>query len=113
MTMTTNTTSAGTLQDPRVPVQARLAAAWTSFMLLSIYVDYFHRYKPGVIEDILAGAVYVFEISETTLTLFLTLIAIPSVMILLSRVLPARANRAVNLVVAARYIPVSIFNALG
>ena len=36
-----------------MPVQAKLAAAWTSFMFLYIYVDYFAFYKPGVIDDIL------------------------------------------------------------
>lgn len=113
MNTNTHTTGTRTLQDPQIPVQAKLAAAWTSFMFLVIYVDYFHLYKSGVIDDILAGAVYVFDISETTLTLFLALIAIPSLMILLSMVLPARANRAANLVVAALYIPVSLFNALG
>ena len=111
MSKTTNTTS--TLQDPRIPVQAKLAAAWTSFMFLYIYVDYFHLYKPGAIDDILAGVVYEFDINQTFLTGTLALIAIPSVMILLSMTLPARVNRAANLFVAALYIPVSVFNALG
>ena len=28
-----------TLEDRRLPVQAKLAAAWTSFMFLYVYVD--------------------------------------------------------------------------
>ena len=43
----------------------------------------------------------------------LTLIAIPTLMILLSTTLPARVNRAANLVVASLYIPVSVYNATG
>jgi uncharacterized membrane protein len=43
----------------------------------------------------------------------LTLMAIPSLMILLSMTLPARANRTLNLVVASLYIPVSAFNVVG
>ena len=39
--------------EERMPVQAKLAAAWTSFMFLYIYVDYLHLYKPGAIRDIL------------------------------------------------------------
>lgn len=111
MSKTTNTTS--TLHDPRIPVQAKLAAAWTSLMFLYIYVDYFALYKAGFIDDILAGVVWEFDISQALLTLFLTLMAIPSVMILLSVTLPARVNRAVNLVVASLFIPVSVFNAMG
>jgi hypothetical protein len=113
MSKSVNTASAGTLQDARMPVQAKLAAAWTSFMFLYIYVDYFHLYKPGVIDDILAGVVWEFDISQSVLTTMLALMAIPSVMILLSMMLPARANRTANLIVAALYIPVSLFNAMG
>jgi hypothetical protein len=101
------------LKDPQVPVQAKLAAAWTSFMFLYIYVDYFALYKPGFIDDILAGIVFEFDISQTLLTLFLTLVAIPILMVMLSMTLPARANRATNLVVATLYVPVSMFNAVG
>ena len=35
-----NPPSQSTLEE-RMPVQAKLAAAWTSFMFLYIYVDYF------------------------------------------------------------------------
>ena len=102
-----------TLEDQRIPVRAKLAAAWTSFMFLYIYVDYFALYKPGVVDDIRAGVVWEFAISQTLLTAFLTLIAIPNLMIVLSMTLPARANRTINLVVASLYVPVSAFNAVG
>jgi len=108
-----NPPSQSTLEDLRMPVQAKLAAAWTSFMFLYIYVDYLHLYKPGVIDDILAGVVFKFDISQTFVVISLTLVAIPILMILLSTTLPARANRTLNLVVASLYIPISAFNVLG
>lgn len=111
--MTRQANTSRPLDNPQIPVQIKLAAAWTSFMFLYIYIDYFHLYKAGVIDDILAGIVYEFDISQTLLTAFVALIAIPSFMILLSTTLPARVNRAANLVVASLYIPVSIFNAVG
>ena len=101
------------LEDRRMPVQAKLAAAWTSLMFLYIYVDYFHLYKPGAIEQIRGGVVFEFDISQTLLTAFLTLIAIPSLMVMLSMTLPARVNRATNLVVASLQIPLMVFNAAG
>jgi hypothetical protein len=101
------------LEDRQIPVQAKLAAAWTSFMFLYIYVDYFALYKPGVIDDILAGIVWEFDISQTLLTAFLTSVAIPILMVMLSMTLPARANRTINLVVASLYVPYSMFNAVG
>ena len=108
-----NPPSQSTLEDLRMPVQAKLAAAWTSFMFLYIYVDYLHLYKPGVIHDILDGVVFKFDISQAFVVIALTSVAIPILMILLSTTLPARANRATNLVVASLYIPVSAFNVVG
>ena len=111
--LNTDTRTTTELHDPPVPVRAKLAAAWTSFMFLYIYVDYFTLYKPGVIDDILAGVVWEFDISQTLLTAFLTSVAIPILMVMLSMTLPARANRTINLVVASLYVPFSMFNAVG
>ena len=102
-----------TLEEVRMPVRAKLAAAWTSLMFLYIYVDYFQLYKPGLVGDILAGRVHEFDISQTFVVIGVTIVAIPSLMILLSATLPARVNRATNLVVATLYIPVSTYNADG
>src|SRR5688500_3614748 len=102
-----------TLEDQRIPVRAKLAAAWTSYMFFSIYVDYLHLYKPGAIDDILAGVVFEFDISQTFVVISLMLVGIPTLMILLSMTLPARANRTLNLVAASLYIPVAAFNVVG
>lgn len=110
---TTTTAGATTALDPPVPVRARLAAAWASFMFFYIYVDYLHLYKPGAVDDILAGVVFEFDISQTFVVVSLTLVGIPALMILLSTALPAGASRTVNLVVASLYVPVSAFNVVG
>lgn len=101
------------LDNPPIPVQAKLAAAWTTFMFLYIYVDFFNLYKPGVVEGILNGLVWRFDVSSTLLTIMLASVAIPALMVMLSMTLPARVNRATNLVVATLYIPYSMFNAAG
>ena len=81
-------------------------------MFLYIYVDFIALYKPGTIDEILAGVVWKFHINQTLLTVFLASVAVPSLMIVLSVILPARANRVINLVVASVYIPYSAFNAV-
>ena len=101
------------LEDGQVPVQAKLAAAWTSFMFLYIYVDHLGLYKPGVVDGILNGLIWKFDVSSTLLTIILVSVSIPALMVVLSMTLPARANRATNLVVATLYIPFSVFNAAG
>ncbi|MCZ7474115.1 DUF6326 family protein [Micromonospora sp. WMMC273] len=111
--MTRTDRSAGALREAHIPVQAKLAAAWASFMFLYIYVDYLALYKPGFIDDILAGTVHEFDTGPTFVALALTLMAVPILMILLSATLPARVNRGTNLVVATLYIPVTVYNADG
>jgi len=93
------------LESLHVPVQAKLAAAWTSFMFLVIYIDYFHLYQPGEIDLIRGGVIFEFDISATVMSIFFVIIAIPALMVMLSMTLPARVNRATNLVVASLYIP--------
>jgi len=111
--LNTDPETATALHDSPVSVRAKLAAAWTSFMFLYIYVDYLHLYKPGALEDMLAGVVWEFDISQTFVVIALASIAIPTLMILLSMALPARVNRAINLVVATLLIPYSAFNVVG
>ena len=101
------------LKDPQIPVQAKLAAAWTSLMFLVIYLDYFHLYQPGEIDDIRGGVIFAFDISGTLMSIFFVIIAIPALMVMLSMTLPTRGNRATNLVVASLYIPIMVFNAAG
>ncbi|NEW44236.1 DUF6326 family protein [Nocardia cyriacigeorgica] len=102
-----------TLEDQPMPVRAKLAASWTSFMFLYAYVDILNFFTPGVIQDILNGRVFEFDLSQTFSTTALTLMAIPILMVMLSITLPARVNRIANLIVASLYVPVTAFNAMG
>jgi hypothetical protein len=102
-----------TLEDQPIPVRAKLAAAWTSVMFLYAYVDIIAFFKPGVIDDILAGKVWEFDVSQTLLTTFLALMAIPIFMVVLSMTLPARATRITNLIVASVQVPYAAFNVVG
>ncbi|HEY5846047.1 MAG TPA: DUF6326 family protein [Microlunatus sp.] len=108
-----NPPSHSALEDLRMPVQAKLAAAWTSLMFLYVYVDIFMFYMPGTIDDILVGIVWEFDVSQVFVMVALTLMAVPILMVFLSMTLPARVNRLMNLVVAPIYVVVSAFNALG
>ena len=111
--MRTSQPTAGTLEDQPIPVRAKLAATWTSFMFLYAYVDILNFFTPGVVDEILDGKVFEFDLSQTFSTTALALVAIPILMVVLSMTLPARANRITNLVVAALYVPVTVFNVAG
>lgn len=101
------------LEDVKVNVKLKLAILWTSLMFLYIYVDYFALYMPEKVASILQGKVFVFEISQGFLMTALASMSIPALMIFLSVVLPAKANRWTNITIAALFIPYTLFNLAG
>ena len=111
--MSTQISPQHALEDIKVSVKLKLAALWTSFMFLYIYVDYFHLYMPGSIKDILAGKVFVFDISYIFLLIAMINVTIPTLMIFLSVALPAIENRWTNMIVATVLIPYMLFNLAG
>ncbi len=101
------------LADTPVNIKLKLAALWASFTFLYIYVDYFALYMPDKVEGILKGTVFVFEITQGFLLAALASVTIPALMIFLSVTLPAKVNRRANMIIAAVYIPYSLFNLAG
>ena len=101
------------LEDVKVNIKLKLAALWTAFMFFYIYVDYFGLYKTDYINNILAGKVFVFDITQVFLLTGLVLTTIPALMIFLSVALPAKVNRWTNIIVAAVWIPYTLFNLVG
>ena len=113
MTTTSATGPTTDLDESRLPVPARLAAAWTSFMFLYLYVDYLALYKPGFLEELLGGTVHDFDLGPTFVGSALTLMSIPILMVVVSAAAPARVARIANFAVAALYVPVTVYNADG
>lgn len=68
---------------------------------------------PGSIEEILAGKIFVFDITSLFLMVGLISVAIPALMIFLSVALPAKVNRLANIIIAMVYIPYTLFNLAG
>ncbi|MNE18739.1 hypothetical protein D3C87_27250 [compost metagenome] len=111
--MNTQKTQQNSLEDIKVSLKLKLATLWASFMFLYIYVDYFHLYMPGSLENMLAGKVFVFDITQAFLVTALASMTIPVLMIFLSVALPAKVNRPTNIIIAAVYIPYTLFNLVG
>ncbi len=102
-----------TLEDIKVNVKLKLATLWASLMFLIIYLDYFALYMPKVVENILIGRVFVFDITQGFLMVALAIVTIPALMIFLSVALPAKINRWANIIIAAVNIPLILFNLVG
>ena len=111
--MNTQKISKNALEDVKVSLKLKLATLWAIFMFLYIYVDYFALYMPSKIGDILKGKVFVFDITQGFLLAALASVTIPALMIFLSVSLSAKVNRWVNIIIAAMYIPFTLFNLSG
>jgi hypothetical protein len=111
--MNSNKKTATILEDMKINVKIKLSALWVTVMFIYIYVDIFGFYQPGEIENILAGKVWEFEITQAWALGTLILMTIPSLMVFLSLALPAKVNRWTNIIVATLYIVVAIGNPIG
>jgi len=103
------------LEDRGVNVKVKIAGLWAASMFLFIYVDYFGLFIPGVMEKIIAGEVAHtgIQISQIFLLIAMTLMIIPSLMIALSLILKAKANRWTNIIVGIFQIIVLIAGTIG
>jgi hypothetical protein len=101
------------LIDAPVNVKVVLAALWVAVMLLYLYVDHFALFIPGVLADIGAGKMGPLPATQGSLLAAMVLMTIPSLMVVLSLILKAKANRWTNIVVAGLYVVVVIGNIIG
>jgi hypothetical protein len=62
-------------------------------MFLYAYGDIFAYFRPGFIEDVMAGEVFAFEINQVFLLAISVYVAIPALMVFLSLVLTPRFSR--------------------
>ena len=111
--MATQKTAQNALEDIKVSLKLKLATLWASLMFLIIYLDYFALYMPNKIEDIQTGRVFKFDITQGFLLAALASVTIPALMIFLSVALPGKVNRWANIIIAAVFIPFSLFNLAG
>ena len=113
MEMKSERKAARIYEEMKVNIKLKLSALWITLMLIYIYVDIFSFYKPGSIESILAGKVWVFDITQVWAVGSLVLMIIPAAMVILSLVLKAKACRWTNIIVGIIYIAVGIGTTVG
>src|SRR3954447_6924522 len=91
------------LEDARVNVRIKLLALWTSVMFCYIYADYFDLMAPGTLQSMLQGQGPIGPSTPATLLVASLVLAIPSVMIVLSVELRPAIARWMNVVFGAAY----------
>jgi hypothetical protein len=106
-------TRASVLEDGKVPVKLKLSALWAALMFLYAYGDIFAYFRPGFIEDVMAGEVFSFEINQVFLLAISIYVAIPAVMVFLTLMLNPGINRWVNIVLGLVYAVTILLSTIG
>ena len=93
------------LHDTKVDVKLVLSGLWISTAFVFAYVDIFGFWRADVINGALAGKVpgAGYKIGQSFLLLSTMYILIPSLMVIVSLVAPARLNRTANIVASLTY----------
>ena len=101
--------------DTKVDTKVVLSGLWISMLFVFAYVDIFGFWRADVINGALEGTVPGpgFEIGQTFLALTTLYILIPSLMVVISLIAPAGANRMTNLIVSAIYVVTIVLALLG
>ena len=101
------------LEDVKINVKIKLAAAWASLVLIYLYADLFGFYTPGHLEEVLDGYLAGTQITQVLLLVFMIIMTIPSLMVFLSLILEAKVNRWTNIIVGIIQIVFVLGMALG
>jgi hypothetical protein len=91
--------TANMLENRKVNVKVKLALLWVALMFFYVYNDVFSLFQPGHVAELVEGQLEGVQFTQTLLFGAAALMAFPSLMVLLSLTLKARANRLVNIVV--------------
>src|SRR6476469_3326313 len=100
-------------QDARISTRIKISALWTSMLFVFAYVDLFSSFRADVRADVAAGKMFAFTIEPGFLLGATIYIALPSLMVFLSLVLPPRVARTANVVVAVLYLVTIVGGAIG
>ena len=108
-----NTIKATKEEDVKTPVQVMLSALWAALMFLYIYADHFSLFKPGQIEEMVAGRMGLFPVTQGSLLSAAILMLIPALMVFLALALKPKVGRWVNIILGVLYTTVNVWNLVG
>lgn len=96
--------------DIKIDTKIVISALWVTLMILYSYCDILSLFRPGQINDMIAGKMGFMATNQFSLVNASLLMIIPSIMIPLSLILKAKINRLLNMIVGILYFFVNIGN---
>ena len=101
------------LVNKQIDVKIKLSALWIVLMLLYIYCDIFSLFRPGHLNEIIAGFMGPFEISQVSLFASGAMMIIPALMVGVCLFFKAGIVKWLNIVTGALYTLIGIGNLIG
>lgn len=101
------------MEGVKINVKMKLSALWAALMFLYIYADHISLFKPGQLEEMMAGRMGPFSVTQSSLLTASILIIIPAVMVFLSLALKSKVDRWVNIILGVLFTAVNIANLVG
>jgi len=93
--MYTNTKHPKNPEAVKINSKIKLSSLWIALMFCYTYADILGFYAPGNLKELISGEIAGIQLSQGLLVGSAILMVIPSVMVFLSLVLKAKANRLV------------------
>ncbi len=100
-------------EEVKIPVKIKLSALWAALMFLYIYADIISLFRPGQVEEMMAGRMGPFPVTQESLLTASILMLIPAVMVFLSLAFKPKAARWANIILGVLYTAVNIGNLVG
>jgi len=97
-------------EEVKIPVKIKLSALWAALMFLYIYADIISLFRPGQVEEMMAGRMGPFPVTQESLLTASILMLIPAVMVFLSLAFKPKAARWANIILGVLYTAVNIGN---
>lgn len=91
-------------QDLKVNTRIVISSLWIAMLFVFAYIDIFAFFRADVLQNALAGKVFIFEANQLFFLLTTIYVLIPSVMVFLTLVLKARIAKLANLILPVLYI---------
>lgn len=101
------------LEDFKINTKIKLLVLWITLMILYIYADIFSFYRPGYINEVIAGFMGPLKVSQMTLISSSILMAIPTLMIVVCLFSKEKMVRWLNIIAGSLYTVVGVGNLLG
>ncbi len=92
------------LQELPVNTRIIISSLWTAMLFVYAYIDIFAFFRADVLENALAGKVFIFEANQLFFIFTTIYVLIPISMIVLTLVVRANITKICNLIIAPLYI---------